>query len=292
MLNSDNTKNLKSDTSQKVEKLPLFTQTEANSLKVIFCLLLFALIPIILYNPYISLGPLDNFRKDFFKTEIIVSGSKYSPDGLVKAIVSNDIKKVRLFTNSRMDLNELTKSGKSPLCVACELGNTEIVSAMLQGNVNLLKRNSSDGMTPVFCAVKSNNVKILEKLKNQGIRLDMRSSYNNGISPLHYAASLGNDSIVAYLIKNGVDVNSTDLSGKTPLHMAASQPNPIVVIELINFGASLNAKTEDGKTPMDIAIETKNIYIEKILKRAGAQKSTEIENASVAKPSEENKVAN
>ena len=278
MFNSNNAKNNKSNSSQKVEKMPLFTQTEANSLKVIFCLLLFALIPVIMYNPYIPLGPLDNFRKDFFKTELIISGSKYNPDGLVKAIVSNDIQKVRLYTNSRMDLNELTRSGKSPLCVACEFGNTEIVSTLLQGNVNLIRRNSSDGMTPVFCAVKSNNVKILEKLKNQGIRLDVRSPYNNGISPLHYAASLGHDSIVAYLIKNGVDVNSVDLSGKTPLHMAASQSNPIVVIELINFGASLNAKSDDGKTPLDIATETKNIYIEKILKRAGAQKSAYSEN--------------
>lgn len=270
MIKSNNISKSKSGSAQKVEKAPLFSSTEAASLKVILCLILFALIPVLLYNPYISLGPLDVFRKDFFKTELIVSGSKYNADGLAKAIKANDIKTVKLFVNSRMDLNDLTRSGHSPLCVACESGNADMVSLILQGDVNLLRRNSADGLSPVFCAVKSNNIAILEKLKEQGIRLDVRSQYNNGISPLHYAATLGNDAVVAYLIKNGVDVNTPDLSGKTPLHMAAAQSNPIVIVELINFGASLNAEDNEGRTPLDIAKEARNEYAEKILQRAGA----------------------
>ena len=169
-----------------------------------------------------------------------------------------------------MDLNELSQSGKSPLCLACETGNMDIVNTLLQGDVSLIKRNSADGLTPVFCAVKSNNVNVLKRLKEEGIRLDVRSRYNNGISPLHYAATLGSDTIVDFLIKNGVDVNSVDLLGKTPLHYAATQNNPMVVLELINFGASLNAQDKDGKTPLDIAVSQDNESVAKLLKRAGA----------------------
>ena len=136
--------------------------------------------------------------------------------------------------------------------------------------MNLLRRNSSDGLTPIFCAVKSNNVGVLERLKDAGIRVDVRSSYNNGISPLHYAATLGADAIVDFLIKNGVDVNSVDLLGKTPLHYAATQNNPMVVLELINFGASLNAQDEEGNTPLDIAKSANNDSVIKLLTRAGA----------------------
>ena len=239
-------------------------------MKVILSLVLLALIPVLLYNPSISLGPLDIFRKDFFKTELIISGSKYDADGLSKAITKGDVKTVKLYVSSKMDLNENTTSGKTPLCIACETGNVNIVNILLQGNVNLIKRNSSDSLTPVFCAVKSNNARVLKRLKDEGLRIDARSQYNNGISPLHYAATLGADSIVDFLIKNGVNVNSVDLLGKTPLHYAAAQNNSTVVLELINFGAALNIKDGKGYTPLDIAKEKNNIGMIRILKRAGA----------------------
>jgi len=262
--------NISKSAKQKPEKAPLFSTSEATSLKVIICLIFLALIPVLLYNPSISLGPLDIFRKDFFKTELIVSGSKYNSDGLAKAISSGDLKSIKLYVNSKMDLNELSQSGKSPLCLACETGNLDIVNTLLQGDINLVKRNSSDGLTPVFCAVKSNNVNVLKRLKEAGIRVDVRSQYNNGISPLHYAATLGSDAIVDFLIKNGVDVNSVDLLGKTPLHYAVTQNNPFVVLELINFGASLNAQDKEGNTPLDVAVSKNNEAVVKILKRAGA----------------------
>jgi len=255
---------------QKDGKTPIFTTSELTSLKVIICLIFLALIPVLLYNPSISLGPLDVFRKDFFKTELIVSGAKYNADGLSKAIAAGDMKSIKLYVNSKMDLNELTQSGKSPLCLACETGNVDIVNLLLQGEVNLVRRNSSDGLSPIFCAVKSNNVGVLTRLKEAGIRIDVRSAQNNGISPLHYAATLGSDSIVDFLIKSGVDVNSVDLLGKTPLHYAATQNNPMVVLELINFGASLNAHDNDGNTPLDVAKAQNNEYVVKLLTRAGA----------------------
>jgi len=254
----------------KVEKAPMFSTTEVFSLKIIFSLLFLALIPILLYNPNISLGPLDVFRKDFFRTELVVSGAKYNVDGLSTAISNGDMKSIKLYVNSNMNLNELSKTGKSPLCLACETGNVDIVNLLLQGDVNLVRRNTSDGLTPIFCAVKSNNVGMLERLKDAGIRVDVRSPYNNGISPLHYAATLGADAIVDFLIKNGVDVNSVDLLGKTPLHYAATQNNPMVVLELINFGASLNAQDSEGHTPLDVAKTANNEYVIKLLTRAGA----------------------
>ena len=157
---------------QKDGKTPIFTTSELTSLKVIICLIFLALIPVLLYNPSISLGPLDVFRKDFFKTELIVSGAKYNADGLSKAIAAGDMKSIKLYVNSKMDLNELTQSGKSPLCLACETGNVDIVNLLLQGEVNLVRRNSSDGLSPIFCAVKSNNVGVLTRLKEAGIYLE------------------------------------------------------------------------------------------------------------------------
>jgi len=91
----------------KAEKTPIFSTTEVFSLKIIFSLLILALIPVLLYNPNISLGPLDVFRKDFFKTELIVSGAKYNADGLSKAISAGDVKTIKLYVNSNMNLNDL-----------------------------------------------------------------------------------------------------------------------------------------------------------------------------------------
>lgn len=237
------------------------------SIKAILIILVLTAIPVLFYNPNLSFGPLDVARQDFFKTEILLSGNSYSTTGLVKAIRANDMKTVKLFVRSGFDLNNIADSGISPICIAAETGNFAVFSAMMQGDVNLVLRNFSNGLTPIYCAIKGNNIQVVDKIVKSGIGLNFRTDLVGGISPLHYAAALGLDNMVSYLTSAGADVNITDVNGQTPLHKAVNQDNIVVLYILLNAGADVDLEDNYGKTALDMAKDSKNDVYVALLKR-------------------------
>ncbi len=242
-------KKVKNDTFDNEKQKAALVAT----VKVILCIILLFAIPMILFNPNISLGIFDFFRHDFFKTEIILKGRTYDTDGLVKSIKRKDIKLINLYVRSGFDLNKLDSQGISPACVAAELGNTEVMSALMQGALNLFTINQSDKMTPAFCSIRSDNVKMFSTLLKSGISLNTKNDKVNGISFIHYAAALGKDAVLSYIVEQGADVNVIDMLGRTPLHFAATQNKITVLYVLLNAGAVVDVVDQNGETPMDVA---------------------------------------
>ncbi len=80
---------------------------------------------------------------------------------------------------------------------------------------------------------------------------------NNGTTPLHYAASVGNREIMRNALAEGIDVNATDGTGMTPMHYAAGCNDGVGVIELlVEAGGDINARgTDNGWTPLMTAID-------------------------------------
>ena len=211
-----------------------------------------------------------------------MSGTPYNTDGLLTAIRNNDIRMVKLFVRSEIDLNLLGASGVSPLCVAASTGNLDIVNVILKGDVNLLKKNSSDGLTPVFCAIEGNNVQVLDRLKDAGLIISTRNDRTDGISPLHYATALGRDSMTSYFIKNGADVNlSVKSYNGNALARACTTYNVQAVRNLLDAKASVDITCGlDKKMLIDgVLAGCQNIYIPSALEicemllQAGAKTS-------------------
>lgn len=102
----------------------------------------------------------------------------------------------------------------------------------------------------------------------------------NKVTSLHFAASLGDLSKVAMLLKHNSYTDTRDHNGQTPLHYAIQSGNTEVAKYLIDHGANLNVhdnyyqKTNTKyvyyKTPLHYAIESGNIEIAKYLIDRGA----------------------
>lgn len=74
-----------------------------------------------------------------------------------------------------------------------------------------------------------------------------------GHTPLHYAATTGQDAIISLLLQYRVNVNATDVLGNTPLHYAAGQGHCNSVKILLEAGAEPHLKNASGKTPLALA---------------------------------------
>ncbi|KAM0952806.1 putative cyclic nucleotide-binding domain, potassium channel, voltage-dependent, EAG/ELK/ERG [Dioscorea sansibarensis] len=130
---------------------------------------------------------------------------------------------------------------------------------------------------------------------------DPKKTDYDGRSPLHLAASRGNEDVTSFLIQEGVDVNLTDKFGCTPLSeaiknghdgvasllfregarlslsdagshlcMAVAKGDADFLRRVLSYGIDPNSKDYDHRTPLHVAVAEGLYFIAKILLEAGA----------------------
>ena len=78
------------------------------------------------------------------------------------------------------------------------------------------------------------------------------------------------------LLTEGVDVNLKRAGGMTPLHLAASNGQETMVALLHSEGADVNSKDVDGETPLDWAVDKGRDEIADLLRKHGGKTKSEL----------------
>merc|ERR1711887_266051 len=99
-----------------------------------------------------------------------------------------------------------------------------------------------DDRTPLIFAASFGDPTIVQELVQAGALVDFQDSF--GWSPLHWAADTGHTSVVRQLVAAGANVNTRDSEGWSPLHWAAYRGHMEVVQELVGGGVDINLTTK------------------------------------------------
>ncbi|KAK3210832.1 hypothetical protein Dsin_015538 [Dipteronia sinensis] len=153
---------------------------------------------------------------------------------------------------------------------------TKRLSQLLRLNrttfLNIVQANVGDGtiiMNNLLQHLKDLNDPIME-----GVLLETESMLARGRMDLPlslcFAALRGDDMLLNQLLKRGLDANESDNSGRTPLHIAASQGNENCVLLLLDHHAAPNCRDSDGNVPLWEAMLGKHEHIVKLLIDNGA----------------------
>lgn len=157
-----------------------------------------------------------------------------------------------LVEQKQCDISMEDKFGLTPLHVACEKGNIEIIQYIIEhgGQMKLDKL----GRSPIEVAAEKGQVETLKYFATRDQSI-LAGSNANGRNLLHIAASTGFVEEIQYLATiNGLDVNKIDNYGMAPLHYAAENADHVVIESLYNVpGIQKEIKTPDGNTPIHIA---------------------------------------
>ena len=226
--------------------------------------------------------------------------------------IKNDIKLILgEFTDTLLEyqnnLLERTKTGKTILIIASQMGKIELVKTFLLFRATDINSRSNNGCTALWYAVKNGNNDVVKYLLESGADPNINHT-GNGAAPLHVAVHNEFPEIVKVLIEHGADVNIRDKMGSTPILIAsqfgckkslqalidagcnlkcsisqgenaggnpafcAAYGNNVETLQLLlNVGVNVNGTTKDGRSPLFIACENGNVENVHLLVEHGAE---------------------
>lgn len=138
---------------------------------------------------------------------------------------------------------------------AAASGNAVRLDELLRGDSGIA-RETTDGWTPLHLAGFFGRAAAARRLIAAGADLKAISANTTGNTPLHAAiAGRCDEEVIFSMLDAGADAGVATAEGYTPLHVAASRGNQRVCDLLLEYGAAPSARMKDGKTPADIAAE-------------------------------------
>ncbi len=123
----------------------------------------------------------------------------------------------------------------------------------VKGANDNVKTTDDDGPTPLHLAAHVGDSDAVTRLLVDGANILAIDS--NGFIPLHLAAMLGHDATVKQLLTNKASINATDPYGCTPLHWASKNGHIAVVTRLLDLGANPIIRNINGNTALDLALQ-------------------------------------
>lgn len=138
----------------------------------------------------------------------------------------------------------------------------------IQPNFMLIENRAKQPQSQLLDAIKKRSLSEVSNAIKNGADINIQDERKR--SPLYYAAYLGYNDIVKYLIKKHADINKPNNEEKTPLYVAAQNGHLDIVKLLVKCDADINKTTNYGFTPLHIAALNDHLNIVEYLVECGA----------------------
>lgn len=190
---------------------------------------------------------------------------------LHRAVANNDLKEVKNLLALSENINSKDKNygNITPLFLAVENGNVEIVQALLNFGAKINARND-DKRTPLMLLDEDATADLAGLLIRYGAKINLADAEGN--TALILASRSVKPEILQLLLTHGANINAQNKEGQTALMSAADEGSAENVKVLLQAGANVNLKNKDGETALDLADSEE---IENLLKSYGAAASVE-----------------
>lgn len=174
----------------------------------------------------------------------------------------------RLLCEPGVDVNMGDSSLRTPLWVACCLGELRMAEMLLRCEGVDVNRACDSGCTPLGGAVSLNHILCVKALLAvPGV--DVNQQDTGGLSPLIIAAGRGYDQSIEALVRSdGVDINLRDKEGRCALVAAAGRGRTKCVEKLLVLGKdsiNVNSQDNDGVTALIISVDQRHLECVRLL---------------------------
>ncbi|KAF6823199.1 ankyrin unc44 [Colletotrichum musicola] len=165
------------------------------------------------------------------------------------------------------DVDHAAPGAERIISQALKAGNTRIAMALVRGGADIttpLRRDPS--MTPVHQAAHLGQNDVLATMITTGIDLDHRTW--PGYTPLFFAAQAGQTATVRLLLAGGAHLRERSASGGNLLFVSTA--HPVMMKLLMELGLDFNERDHHGATPLHYAAVGGHLTTVKMLLQRGA----------------------
>ncbi len=181
---------------------------------------------------------------------------------------------VKMLLDKGADTNQTLRYGATPLYVACQEGHENIVKMLLDKGLDphckvQIGVQSFDLLHAVSSKRKINNASIFKLLLERAPNLKdaIREKNDEGLTPLHSVAKLGNVKLMQVLLDNDVQIDVTDEYGKTALFYACQFGQILAVKKLLEHRADKTIKDQEDRLPIEIAQKNEHNDVVKLFEQ-------------------------
>jgi len=146
----------------------------------------------------------------------------------------------------------VSHKNSTPLCVAADKGNRQIVEYLISKKADVNGKTADDQLTPLHLAAMRGHTEVVTVLIGAGADINAKSKSN--ATPLQVALKNGAAGVARVLLQKNPDVKNSDEEGETALHLAAAGRLENVKA-LVEAGANRKATNYDGLTPREEALK-------------------------------------
>ncbi|MGM0368830.1 MAG: ankyrin repeat domain-containing protein [Bacillota bacterium] len=150
---------------------------------------------------------------------------------LFLAVLNNDLEMVELLIEAGANVNIKTQHRETLLPAAMFDADLEIVKLLIEEGVDV-NNVAETGLTPLLFVSsvpeRKQTIKVTKLLIEAGAKVNFKDK-KLGMTPLMYAAKVGNEKIAKFLIEAGANIDQTNKEEKTALDLAKKENNKKMV---------------------------------------------------------------
>lgn len=155
---------------------------------------------------------------------------------------------------------------------ATALGYIDRLRERIDADAWATRAFSADGFTALHFAAFFGKTEAARTLIAAGAGVDVYSTNEMRVQPLHSAAASRSHEVCRLLIASGADVNATQHHDYSPLHAAAQHGDADLVELFLSAGADPTATTDAGETPADLADAAGHVDVAHRLRQVSAER--------------------
>jgi ankyrin repeat protein len=164
-----------------------------------------------------------------------VSGNDFVVgNNIINQVIEGDINKIKTLINNGVDLNVVSKLGKTPLILAIDQEKPEIAELLIKSGADVNLAETKFGITPLFYAINTIDW------------IDDTSMYSKYLS------------LIKTLIKYGADLNKATYDGITPISRAIDGGDENVKKIVLNGSTSFGRQNKRKSTNTEMSLKTIN----------------------------------
>lgn len=171
-----------------------------------------------------------------------------SYDDFFRAVKQDDTVTINALLRRGFDANTSDPKGQSGLLVALVEPALKAAQVLIDWPKTDINKLNLKGESPLMLASLKGYQDLVQKLIKKGADVN-----KTGWTPLHYAASGGQLTIISLLLENSAYIDAESPNGTTPLMMAAMYGTPTTVKLLLQEGADPQLKNQQGLSAIQFA---------------------------------------